>query len=147
MKKGFTLVEIVLVIGIIGILIVITAFSFSEFRKSRALIQSSDIVVSVLTEARSRTLASVDGSRYGVQVLSDKTVLFPGDTYSAGNTLNELYYFESPAALASISLAGGGQTILFDRLTGNTSNYGTITLQMNSTSRTITLLSSGIINQ
>lgn len=147
MKKGFTLIEIVLVMGIVGILIAITAFSFSEFRKSRALIQSGDIVVSALTEARSRTLASVDGSRYGVHVLSDRAVLFAGDNYSAGNTSNELYYFEAPATLASITLASGGSTILFDRLTGNTSNHGTITLQMNTTTRTITLLSSGIINQ
>jgi prepilin-type N-terminal cleavage/methylation domain-containing protein len=147
MKRGFTLIEIVVVIGVVGILIAITSFSFSEFRKSRALIQSSDIVVSVLTEARSRTLASVDGSRYGVHILSDRVVLFGGDTYSTENASNELYYFESPVTLASIALAGGGSTILFDRLTGNTSNYGTITLQMNTTSRTITLLSSGIINQ
>lgn len=146
MKKGFTLVEIVLVLGVIGILLAITTASFSQFRSSRALTQTTDMVISVLTEARSRTLASVHGEKYSVQVLSDRLVLFVGDTYDQNNPTNEIYFYETPTQLQTVSLTGGGATIRFEKLSGNTPTGGTILLQKGDETKILTLLSSGIIN-
>lgn len=147
MNKGITLLEVVIVIAIIGILLTITTFSFSQFRNARALTQSRDTVISVLSEARSRTLASVNGEQYGVHILSDRVVLFVGSTYDPLSTTNELFYYESPVVLGSVSLNGGGSTIVFQKISGITNSYGTIVLQKGSDSYTVSILPSGIINQ
>ncbi len=140
--------EILLVIGIIGILLVITVLPFTTFRNSRALTQSTETLIAVLNDARTKTLASINGDQYGVALLSDRAVLFVGSVYDANATTNQSFFFESPVTLGTISLAGGGSSVLFKKLTGATDTYGTIVLQMSGGEiTTLTVLASGIINK
>lgn len=150
MKKnqlGLTLIEVVVIIAIIGALIAVVTFPLIKFRQQQSIQNATNGVVSVLNDARTKTLAGLGGTSYSVQIQSDKVILFTGTTYSSATATNESYTIEEPVYL-NWSLAGGGNAISFDMLKGTTSQYGTITLTLpNGTTRVITINNTGSITR
>lgn len=150
MKKGFTIIEILIVIVVLTIIATIVASAFSRFNNNQSLQSATAQIVSVLDEARSKTLASYDNSVYGVHLQSDKTVLFKGEVFSPSSSDNKDFIFSSKISISDISLSGGESEIIFKRLMGKTDHSGTITLSLISDSskfKTITIQPSGIIEQ
>jgi prepilin-type N-terminal cleavage/methylation domain-containing protein len=147
MKKGFTLIEILIAIAIvIGVTIAVTA-SFSNLNKNQALDKDAISVVSVLSKARSLTLSAKDTSQYGVHLEQYKVVLFKGTTYSASDTSNETVNLSSHVKISSINLVASSSEVIFDRLTGKTSQSGTTTLILRtdpSISKVITIFATGL---
>lgn len=129
-RKGISLVEILAATAIFLILAVIAVNTLSLFRKNSDLNFSAERVVSLLTEARAKTLASRDASQYGVHFESSRMVLFRGASFTDGNPSNDEFLFPGTIELSSILLNGGGGNVLFSRLTGETSQYGTLTLRL-----------------
>ncbi len=115
MKKGFTLLEVLIGIFIVSILATLVALPFSKLNSGQTLEKSSMLIVSVLDDARSRTLSSQGGKRYGVDLYNDKLVLLPD---YATTTLS------SKVGIRNININGGTTTISFNRLTGATAQYG-----------------------
>ncbi len=147
-RQGFTLVEILIVIGVIVILTSIMSVSILNFKNKQALENSTNMIISTLNDARAKTLASVNNNQYGVHIQNDKVVIFTGGTYSSSTISNENFFYESPVSMTALSLNGGGSDIKFDRLKGSTSQYGTITIALpGSTSRNITVASTGTIQR
>jgi prepilin-type N-terminal cleavage/methylation domain-containing protein len=148
MRKGFTLIEILIVIAILGIISVIVFGSFSVFRSSQGLDKDTDTVVEILRQARSQTLISKNASAYGVHVATTAVTLFSGDTYSAADPNNQVFTFLNADLVVSVTLTGGGSDVIFKRLTGETSQNGTIVLSTQGAqprTRTITVFKTGLI--
>lgn len=148
MRKGFSLIEIIIVIAIFAALFVITLTAFSRFNNNQALNRSVSEVTSILNEARALTLASKNNAVYGVHFLSDRVTLFTGQIFSPSDPDNEVNVISSKVSISNIALSGGGDDIIFQRLTGKTNQNGTITLSLisdSSKSKTITVEVSGII--
>ena len=143
-KRGFTLVELLLVIVILGILISMVVSSFKNIGGSQALDTTTVSVISVLDEARSMSISSKDASNYGVRILSDKLVSFKNN-YGIEN--KELVL----SNLVSVSTSTGiGADVIFNNLSGNTSASGTITISvLNDTSKvnTIRIYSTGLVEK
>lgn len=140
MKKGFTLIELLIVIAIMTILVSILISSFSKLNQNQALDKDTKKTASLIEEARSRTLFSKNDSQYGVHFATTTATLFPGTSYSAGNSSNVVVDFNSNVNLYSIALTGNGNDIIFDRLTGNTSQPGVVTLSLTTSTSTKTYL-------
>jgi hypothetical protein len=86
--------------------------------------------------------------KHGVKVSSTTATLFEGITYTAGTATNQIVTFDSRVTLASMSINGGGDTIVFDKVTGSTNNYGTIRFYItnaSTSSSTVTIGETGII--
>jgi len=148
-QTGRTLIEILFVIVIIVVLAAIVALSFSGFKKGQALPTGVDEVVALLNEARSRTLAAENGLQYGVHLASDRAVLFNGTTYASGTSTNKTIMMDSTVTITSITLTGGGADVVFNKLTGETSQYGTLIVKNTSTTvgqKTITITKTGLIS-
>ena len=147
--KGFSLLEILVVIGI---LVLIVALGFSPlplFKKTSDLNSSVEDGVSFLLEARAKTLSSQGEMQYGAHFESGKTVFFEGAGYSSGSPSNKQIIHPSSVETSSILLNGGGSEVVFKRLTGETDNNGTITFRVKSdTSRTrvITIEKTGVVS-
>ena len=77
-KKGFTLVEILLVVGIISVLIVTAIAGLRLFEGKTELKSHAQNILTILELARTKTLSSEDASKYGVRFEQDKYILFKG---------------------------------------------------------------------
>ncbi|MDO8589761.1 MAG: prepilin-type N-terminal cleavage/methylation domain-containing protein [bacterium] len=145
--KGFSMLEILLVLFILSLVVAMVAFSFSKFNSSKALNQSASLVVAILDEARSLTLSSVDASGYGVNFQESQVVLFKGVTYSPSDPSNVVTDINALVNLRNIVLSGGGTSVVFKRLTGNTDEAGTVEVFLKATPeifRTVSISNTGV---
>jgi prepilin-type N-terminal cleavage/methylation domain-containing protein len=65
--KGFTLVEIVIVIAILAVIFSLGMFISFDVYKSYSFRSEKSVILSVLQKARSRALANVNQTRHGVR--------------------------------------------------------------------------------
>ncbi|OHA79281.1 MAG: hypothetical protein A2747_02460 [Candidatus Yonathbacteria bacterium RIFCSPHIGHO2_01_FULL_44_41] len=144
---GFTALELLMVIAILGILSAIILTPFKAFRNSKVLDTASEETLALLSEARGDTLSGKGGYQYGVHFEASQIVLYRGATYSAGDANNKAVVLDNALEVSSIALAGGGADVLFDRLTGKTAQNGTAVIRVKSDTskvRTITIEKTGV---
>lgn len=145
-RPGFTLIEILVVIAIIGILATISSLSFSSFRERQIIQSSTEEVLTVFSKARNQTLSSLNSLNYGVHVSSGAVTLFSGGSYVSGTSSNEVIVLDSSVSISS-NLSGGVTDVVFDKLTGATSQSGTLTLSTSSgLQKIITITATGIVS-
>ena len=139
--------EVLIVIGIFALVGTITFYFFAGFSKKATLEKDTAALTALINNAKVLSFASKNTSVFGIRLENDKAVLFRGASYVPGGEDEKVVVFANNVYLYSHSLNGGGSEIIFDRLTGNTSNYGTIVLSLtdHSASTTITILPTGVI--
>jgi Tfp pilus assembly protein FimT len=134
--RGISLVELLIVVAIGGGLVVLSMLPFNAIQDRQALRNAEDAIGAFITEARTRTLSSYNDDRYGLHFSSAPTtqssqvILFKGATYVAGAGTNVVLQLSDNAKITNVSLQGGGVDMVFNRLTGGTDQYGTITLEV-----------------
>ena len=138
-KKGFTLIEIIVAIAVIAVIVLVIVSALASFRRSADLNHAVDGVTAQLREARRRTIESKDASQWGVHIESSRTTLFKGTTYSSGAADNEVF------TLPNTVTASGPADVVFKRISGDTDQSGTLTLTLGSSTKIITIRSSGLI--
>lgn len=127
--KGFTLMEIIIVIAIITTFGTSALVLFSASRNTRDLTTSAQDTLSVLRLAHARTLAGENDSAWGVRLASNQITLFQGDTF-AGSPLTKIYALPNSMQITNIILNGGGIDVIFKRVTGETDQTGTFLLSV-----------------
>lgn len=120
-NKGFSVIELLATIAILGLLFAVSLVSFSSFNRREAVSSSASALAASLRDARARTLASVGGSQYGVKVDADRFTFFQGSTFSS-STKSNISFMYTAGVRASSSIS----TFVFERVTGNSSASGTI---------------------
>lgn len=142
-KKGFTLVEMIIAISIIGIMSAISVTTFSNFLKRDNLSSNASALANGIREARSRTLASIKGQQYGVKIDADRFTIFSGSSFSTSTADNSYLFAYGVQANTSIPV------VIFSRVTGTTAASGTIDLYLTSnpqTKKTVGLQGTGLVN-
>ena len=135
-KKGFTLIELLIVVTIGLLLTLFMTLPFRSFQDNQVLENAEDAMTAFIIQARTQTLSSYNDSSYGIHFSSSPTaqssqiVMFKGTTYSPTDPNNTTLNLSTNATIVSVSLQGGGVDTIFNRLTGGTDEYGTITLQV-----------------
>ena len=149
---GFSLIQLVLSLSILALLTAVVISSLPNTSRAKEVERVTEVIVSMLGEARSRTLASVGDTQYGVCVTTTspyKAVLFSGgghDCISTANIVNEATF--SRVTLTVSSMLTTDKQIVFQRGDGNVRITGTITIQDPVTTtlkRIITIDSSGSV--
>ncbi|HJN62670.1 MAG TPA: prepilin-type N-terminal cleavage/methylation domain-containing protein [Candidatus Paceibacterota bacterium] len=147
-SRGFTLIEIIIAFVILAVLATVIFGVFRTFDESQALSRDVSNVVSIVERARQLTLFSKDSSKYGVHFASDEVVLFKGGSYYSSNPDNIVTKLHSKIFIQDINLNGGVSDLVFERLSGETEQNGTITLQSktdSSKTKTLTIEKTGLV--
>src|SRR3989338_6463803 len=118
--RGFTFIELLTALSIFLILAIMSVGVFFSFRPQNVLESDARRVESVLRLARTRTLSSLNSSNFGVHMEATQAVLFEGSTYDSGDPDNKVFTLAAANEVYDISLAGGGDDVVFDKLTGTT---------------------------
>ncbi len=146
--RGFTFIELIVTVAIFSVAVSAILNSFGQLNQNQVINKNTELVATILREARSLTLASRGGNQYGVHLESSQVVLFRGSVYSSSDPDNIYYPLNALGNISVITLAGGGSDVVFDRLTGDTSQSGTIKLSLladPSSTRTITISGTGLV--
>lgn len=139
-SRGVTLLETLVAVGIMMLISGLVLASLNSFRAQKTMDAAVEEVLAAFSQAHFDTISSRNDKQYGVHIDIDKVVYFVGPTYSASTATNVIYRFVVPVEIVSISLAGGGSDVLFDRLTGGTSQSGTFIIRAKSNNTLQTLV-------
>ncbi len=143
-NRGFTLIELILVCVVLAIIAVFAVGNLSSYRAEQTLRTEALAIVSIINDARSKTLASLDSSEYGVHIESGAVVSFVGDSFDSNDPDNIEHTLPSILEINNITISGGSD-IIFERLSGETTNVGSFEIETTSGSlnRTISILATG----
>lgn len=143
-SQGFSLLEVLIVIGIIAILSVIGTGYYRGFFKNVELDLSAKTIISDLRQARAKAMAGEDGLKWGIHFIngaSDSYELFStAADYAAGAVktttfLQGTVIFTNPAEAAVLD-------IIFEKITGTTA-ASAVTISSEGDTKTITITSQG----
>lgn len=137
MQSGFSVVELLTAVGIIGILVAILVVNYRTTSQSTDLDTTTQRLIGALDRARSRTLGSKNDTTFGVHLEGSQYVEFEGTTYNPADPDNVIHTFGSDFEIANIALTGAVTDVVFDRLTGRTGHSGTFDVRLTATPTTL----------
>lgn len=121
--------ELLVVISLLGIVFGLVFWGFHGFFGTSALDRASQEAISLVREARERTLARQADSAWGVRLEATRLILFAGDVYVEGAVDNKTYVLPQGISIATIAFAGGGTDIIFTKITGESPTPGFFELE------------------
>ena len=133
--KSFTLVELLLMVGILIILAAIAIPTFRSFQKEVDLNNSTEEIIATLRLAQNKTLASERASQWGVYFETTtqphQYTLFKGENYAAprDSSFDETHKLPSAVEIYGIDLNGGNEAV-FNRVTGTVNPSGSLSLKL-----------------
>ena len=141
LRRGFTLVEVIIVVGMMTVLalftVVITAGSYTR----NVLESERDSVVSFLWRARARAIHNINQTGHGLFITTSSYIVFQGNSYAArSSTLDEV--FPKSGGITSSGLS----EIVFQPPEGSSASTGTITLTNQAKSAMIIINGEGQID-
>ncbi|MCX6743663.1 MAG: prepilin-type N-terminal cleavage/methylation domain-containing protein [Candidatus Parcubacteria bacterium] len=82
MNRGFSLIELIVVIGIIAILAIFLLPVSLNYYQREVLKKTEDQLVWLLKEARDNAINQKNGSYFGLYIANDNFIIFQGQSYS-----------------------------------------------------------------
>ncbi|MEO5635159.1 MAG: GspH/FimT family pseudopilin [Candidatus Paceibacterota bacterium] len=130
--KGFTLVEILVVMGIFGLLASVGMFLSFDFYRTFSFHSEQNKLVSVLEKARGEAINNIcigstctEGKAHGVHIGSDKYTIFQTESDWASRETGVDEDIEAGGGAFQVT---GLTEVVFDPLSVHTTDTGTITL-------------------
>jgi len=145
-KLGFTVIELIIVISIVGVVASASFAMFSENRKKAVLNDAQASVINALEQARSRAATGVGTGNHGIYITDKKIYPCKGNPCA---TDTENFIELKPFVFASTTNLS--QTIIFNRLSATSSADATITLEykigITTIATTVSITQDGIIKK
>lgn len=142
MSKGFTLIEILLVITILAILAGLSVPFLITFKSSQDLDNTTEEIVSVLRKVQERSIAAEKDSIWGVDFSQpQKYILFQENLTTPGIPEKEIYEYPK-----NIDLTTSGNKVKFSKLSGGIDSEFIIDLTSFNKKRRIIINQEGAIN-
>ncbi len=111
--RGLTLIEILLVVGILAILVISVSPLALDFYKSQQLDSCSQGIIQTLRRAQLKAMSSENGSNFGVYLTDDNYTLFRGDSYT-----DRVTQYDEVFDLPQILTVSGLQEVVFLKFEG-----------------------------
>lgn len=141
MAQGFTLLEILLVVGIIGVLIILTLPVGLDLYKNQQLEVNSRTILQTLRRAQLKAMSIESDANYGVYLSDESFILFKGSSYFGRDSQYD-QVFDLPQAIT----ISGMQEVVFTKLTGKPKSIGFININSDGKRRVININRMGRMN-
>ncbi|MBU0598294.1 type II secretion system GspH family protein [Patescibacteria group bacterium] len=142
-QRGFTFVEVLLVIGILGVVVSLSIPFYQSFQVSNQLDNISQEVAQTLRRAQNKAMASEYFSAHGVHLQAQQFILFKGDSYNPADAFNEVVDIPSSILITY----NAGPDVVFSGIKGEASYAGLITITTNNgESKSISINEMGVVN-
>lgn len=142
---GFTLVELLVTIGLIGSLIGLTTISLINVQRKVTLSSTITTLISDLKEQQTKAMTGDTGGvskdSYGIYLDTNRYILFHGDLFSSTDPSN------FAINLANIEFSNPGTSIVFSQVSGEIAAASNITLTdiTNNQQKTIQINKYGVV--
>lgn len=140
--KGFTFIELILVVALISIVTAMSAVFYTRFLTQNAVLNTVDQLVGQMHKAQIYAMSGRQGSNWGVNYSSSVITLYSGNSYLARNNV-----FDEKFSVNSNITVSGFSDINFNRLTGVPNVTPTITITGNNNTKSIIINSQGGISR
>lgn len=140
--SGFTLIELMLVMGLILIIGLLTSSVGISYYQSQILSETTDTLVSVLRQAQGLAQSGKNNSAFGVFISEDSYVMFEGSDYVSRLSDLDLVFSVSP----NITMSGPSE-IIFSELTGIPNVAETLYVSLGNKEKQVDILATGYIDK
>jgi type II secretory pathway pseudopilin PulG len=125
-EKGLTLVETLIVVGLLSILFLLGTIAFSSLSRRNRLEVAAQKISSCLEEAKAKALAGYSQGQasslnFGVYFESDSYTIFSGLVFDALDPLNQEFALTPGLAISEIGFASN--SLIFEKITGQVRNF------------------------
>ena len=141
---GFSLIETLLVVGILAIVFVISAPFTISFYRNQLVEDTRSNIIDTLQRAKHYAVLQKNDSAFGVTLseVDDSYVLYQGSTYATrDNTQDEIFPVVEDMVFSGLT------DVVFSKLTGLPSATGTISINLSNKIKEILVEDSGIISK
>jgi prepilin-type N-terminal cleavage/methylation domain-containing protein len=121
---GFSLIELIAVMGIITTLFGLAAFNLIGQQKTVSVNAVSDTIVSDMSSQQNKAMlgaGTVNGNSYGIYFQPDKYILFKGITYLATDSGNFSVPIDTGFSLNNITFTNN--TVVFSARSGEVNGF------------------------
>lgn len=148
---GFTLTELLVVVGVIAVLAFVSFANFFGAKSSHDVTDTAQRIASLLREAQSRSVSQSSGARWGVHFENSSSSFYAlfSSAYSSA-TVSGYYPLPPTVAYDSSTIpVGSPLEITFKQISGTASVSASIRIYLASNpslSSTISVASSGVVS-
>lgn len=151
--KGFTLLEVVITVALLGAIFFTASYGLSAFQRSFAAQSVDRELTSAISTASRRARMGMNGESWGVYIPYDintrsatTITLFHGSSYAARVVADDQTYSINKNAKflfvdfsGDLADTGNDHEILFHSLSGDTSQYGSVVVEWYGKQRTVSI--------
>lgn len=143
-KAGFTLMEMLLVIALIGLLGAITIPFYQSMQINVQRQAVGNELIANLHRAKLKAIAAVDDNSWGINIdENNQIIIFKGSNFEA----RDQNFDETITVPNNIIIEGAARQVIFNKFTGLPSATGTIVLRdTTGQSQNITITSQGTVD-
>ncbi len=159
--KGFTFLEIIITLGVFGILFSISGIALTKFQQSVASSASDREILHILSTAARKARHGLGGTSWGVYIPYNESTratttvtIFCGATYATRDiACDDIYTVSNNIHFLAVDFSGvapnttNDHEIVFSPLSGATAQYGSISLGWYDTTRVLTVTPDGFVNR
>ena len=116
-NKGFTVIEVLISMGILAILVGITTPFLLHFYRRYQLDSERSTMIALMRQARSLSMDGESSADHGVHIASSQFTLFTGSSYALRDAAKDQTFGRTDVVAIT-----GSSSIVFRYLTGKTSS-------------------------
>ncbi|HNV12945.1 MAG TPA: type II secretion system protein [bacterium] len=140
-KKAFTLLEVLLTVSILVLSAGVMSPIYFSAKNKEDLSSSVDMVVASLRRAQALSIGGQHDTSWGVKVLNGNIIVFSGNDFLSRNSA-----FDEKILTNKNIIISGNNEFVFDKITGSTSDFGSVILSLRLNSNTISVNKRGIVS-
>jgi len=142
-NKGFTLIELILVVAIVSFIAVLSSPFYARFLVQNAVDNTTDQLTGSLRKGQVYSMMGKQGSPWSVNFSSNTITLYKGTSFASRDAS-----FDEKFSVNSAVSINGTTDISFARVSGlPTPATATITISSGSNSKTVTMNAQGVVSR